>query len=92
MYLTEVIVPPIWTKLENLIKQKIPGFAFDESKQYTIKNVSNLVNILELDEQPTDQIGFPVQTNEVPFVYKKTNGDLWARGLSFYSCLAIDEE
>lgn len=93
MYLTEVKVTNQWQKLEDLIKQKISSFEFENGKEYTIQNIgSGTLSLIESETQPVDIAGFFKRANEKPFYYKKTNGDLYVRSSSINTFLAISED
>ena len=40
MHIAEVTATNQWQKLEDLIKQKVSSFAFENGKEYTIQNQS----------------------------------------------------
>ncbi|UKI40469.1 MAG: hypothetical protein L6V95_09765 [Candidatus Melainabacteria bacterium] len=82
MYIAEVTATNQWQKLEDLIKQKVSSFAFENGKEYTIQNQSNIINLIELDTAPTEQNGFYSGASKEPIVYAKTSGDLYVRALS----------
>ena len=94
MYITEVKITNEWKKLEDLIAQKVSGFVFDSSKTYTIQNIDiGQIRILEKDSIPDNNlIGFIKKANEIPFYYKKTNGDLYVRSYSIDTYLTISED
>ena len=82
MHIAEVIATNQWQKLEDLIKQKVSSFAFENGKEYTIQNQSNIINLIELEAAPTEQNGFYSGASKEPIVYTKTSGDLYVRALS----------
>lgn len=82
MHIAEVIATNQWKKLEDLIKQKVSSFAFENGKEYTIQNQSNIINLIELDAAPTEQNGFSPGASKEPIIYTKTSGDLYVRALS----------
>ena len=82
MHIAEVTATIQWQKLEDLIKQKVSSFAFENGKEYTIQNQSNIINLIELDAAPTEQNGFYSGASKEPIVYTKTSGDLYVRALS----------
>ena len=82
MHIAEVTAANQWQKLEDLIKQKVSSFAFENGKEYTIQNQSNIINLIELDAAPTEQNGFSPGVSKEPIIYTKTSGDLYVRALS----------
>lgn len=82
MHIAEVIATNQWKKLEDLIKQKVSSFAFENGKEYTIQNQSSIINLIELDAAPTEQNGFSPGVSKEPIIYTKTSGDLYVRALS----------
>lgn len=82
MHIAEVTVTDTWQKLEDLIKQKVSTFAFENGKEYTIQNQLNMIYLIELDTTPTKENGFYSGASKDPIVYTKTLGDLYVRALS----------
>ena len=87
MYIAEVTATNQWKKLEDLIKQKVSGFTFDSDKEYTIQNLSDYLNLIELNSTPTTQNGLFADGSKEPIIYKKGSGDLYVKALT--KCLII---
>ena len=78
MHIAEVTATNQWQKLEDIIKQKVSDFVFESGKEYTIQNQSNIINLIELNEMPTeaDFISngyFPFMESEIPYIVLKEN-------------------
>lgn len=93
MHIAEVKVTNQWQKLEDLIAEKIEGFTFEGSKEYTIQNIGNSnANFIEKTTTPTEEIGFVKRANETPLVYTKTNGDLYVKSFVNITFLTVSDE
>ena len=80
MHIAEVTATNQWQKLEDLIAEKIEGFTFDGSKEYTIQNIGiSDVKFIEKSSTPTNEVGFIKRSNEAPIVYTKTKGNLYVK-------------
>lgn len=93
MHIAEVKVTNQWQKLEDLIKQKISSFEFENGKEYTIQNIGNSsANFIEKTTTPTEEIGFVKRANETPLVYTKTNGTLYVKSCAINTFLTVSDE
>lgn len=93
MHIAEVKVTNQWQKLEDLIKQKISSFAFENGKEYTIQNIGNSsANFIEKTTTPTKEIGFVKRANETTLVYTKTRGTLYVKSCAINTFLTVSDE
>lgn len=93
MHIAEVTATNQWQKLEDLIKQKISSFAFENGKEYTIQNIGiSDVKFIEKASTPTNEVGFIKRANEIPIVYTKTSGDLYVKARDVGYLTVSDED
>ena len=90
MHIAEIKVTNQWQKLEDIIKQKVSDFVFENGKKYTIQNIGNSsANFIEKSNIPTDETGFIKQPNESPIVYTKTIGTLYVKSCVINTFLTV---
>ena len=88
MHIAEVKVTNQWQKLEDLIKQKISSFAFENGKEYTIQNIGNSsANFIEKTTTPTEELGLVKRANDT-----KTSGTLYVKSCAINTFLTVSDE
>lgn len=77
MYIERITVNSEWQKVEDLLKDKISGFSFDDSKTYqlTTETISHKIRLCVLDTVPTDlYAGDLLSPNQIA-LYKSATGE-----------------
>ena len=93
MHIAEVTATNQWQKLEDLIKQKVSSFAFENGKEYTIQNIGiSDVKFIEKSSTSTNEVGFIKRASEIPIVYTKTSGDLYVKSRDVGYLTVSDED
>ena len=90
-HIAKISVNNVWSKLENLIKEKKSDFVFEENKNYTIQNIGHTIYIKESSSVPIEDGGFIKTANENPLIYLKGQGDLYVKAESCNSILNIGD-
>ena len=93
MHIAEVTATNQWQKLEDLIKQKVSSFAFENGIEYTIQNIGiSDVKFIEKSSTSTNEVGFIKRASEIPIVYTKTSGDLYVKSRDVGYLTVSDED